>query len=421
MSFQHGLSGLSVASTNLDVVGNNVANANTIGYKQSQAQFTDIYANSLAGAGHSEVGIGSKVAAIAQAFNQGDISPTSNPLDIAINGQGFFRMSDQGVISYSRNGQFQIDKNGFIVDSKGTNLTGYATDANQNIVSNQPTNLKITTSDLPPKVTSTFEWGFNLDSRKSGPSITTFNANNAKSYTNTSSGTVIDSLGNPHTLAIFFQKSSSTPNEWQAYATIDGKVDAAGLPVGVTLDSAGSKPMTFNEKGIMTAPTGSINVSVDLNAINPTLGAESPFDFTLDLTKTTQFGSDFGINSITQNGYTSGRLSSFQASVDGIIQGIYTNGQTRTLGQVVLASFVNPHGLNPVGDGRWLETPESGQPLVGIPKTGTLGVLQPSAVEDANVDLTAELVKMITAQRMYQANAKTIETQDAILQTLVNL
>src|SRR5687768_11214894 len=204
MGFQHGLSGLSAASTNLDVIGNNIANANTAGFKQSQAQFTDIFANSLGGSGSSHVGIGSRVSTIAQAFNQGNISPTNNPLDIAINGQGFFRMNEGGVISYSRNGQFRVDGNGFLTDANGANLTGYMADTTGNIIASQPANLKLSTSDLAPQITSTYSMSFNLDSRKDLPAVAVFDANNANSYSSTTSGTIIDSLGNSHILSIYF-------------------------------------------------------------------------------------------------------------------------------------------------------------------------------------------------------------------------
>lgn len=424
MSFQQGLSGLSAASTNLDVVGNNIANANTVGYKQAQAQFTDIFANSLDGAGSSrtQIGIGARVATVAQSFNQGDIAPTNNPLDIAINGQGFFRMSDNGVISYSRNGQFRLDGNGFLTDANGTNLTGYAAGADGNIDSSQPTLLKLSTSDIPPKITSTFNLGFNLPSNETAPNVATFDANNLRSFNRTRSGEFFDSLGNNHVLSYYFQKSDTTANTWNMYASVDGAVDGTtGVPIGVTLDGAPSVTLTFDENGILTAPSASFNVSVDFATIEPTLGADSPLIFALDLTTATQFGSDFGVNLSQSDGYASGRLAGFTTGADGVIQGNYSNGQNRSLGQVVLANFVNPQGLNPIGDGRWIETPSSGQPLVGQPNSGTLGTLQASAVEAANVDLTSELVKMITAQRMYQANAKTIETQDTVLQTLVNL
>ncbi|MDO8333132.1 MAG: flagellar hook protein FlgE [Nitrosomonas sp.] len=419
MSFQQGLSGLNTSSTNLDVIGNNIANVNTVGFKQSQAQFTDVFANSLSGSGSSQVGIGAKVATIAQTFSQGNITQTNNPLDIAINGQGFFRMSDGGAISYSRDGQFRADGNGFITNSRGLNVTGYMADASGNIIASGPTNLKLSTSDLAPKPTSSYAVGVNLDSRLDLPAVATFDATNPQSYNKTTSGTVVDSLGNSHQFALFFQKTAA--NTWNTFATIDGKVDAAGLPIGVTLGGAASQALQFDSTGAIDPAATPFTVSVDLATINPTLGATSPLDFTLDLTSSTQFGSDFGVNALTQDGYAPGRLAGFSTTADGIIQGNYTNGQTKTIGQIVLANFFNPQGLAPAGDGRWEETADSGQPVVGTPKSGTLGALQSSAVEDANVDLTHELVKMITAQRMYQANAKTIETQDTVLQTLVNL
>ncbi len=420
MSFQQGLSGLSAASQNLDVVGNNIANANTVGYKQSRAEFTDILANSLGGGGASRVGIGAKVATVSQSFDQGNISPTSNPLDMAINGQGFFRFDEQGVISYSRNGQFRLDNSGYLVSSSGANLTGYAADATGAIDASKPVNLKLTTTDLPPKVTTEFEWGFTLDSNQPVPAVPTFSALDGHSYTHTKSATIYDSLGNPHALAIYFQKTA-TPGTWETFATVDGKTDASGLPVGITLDGGASATLTFDGKGDMTSPAAPLAVSVDLSAIDSTLGADTPLDFTLDLTTTKQYGSGFNVNLNNQDGYAASHLAGFSALETGEIQGIYSNGKSKTIGQIVLANFVNPQGLAPIGEGRWVESQTSGQPLVGEPKSGTLGVLQSSAVEDANVDLTTELVKMITAQRMYQANAKTIETQDSIMQTIVNI
>ena len=420
MGFQHGLSGLSVASQSLDVIGNNVANANTVGFKQAHAQFSDIYANSLSGATGDHAGIGAKVANVAQQFSQGTITTTNNPLDIAINGNGFFRLSDNGAITYSRNGQFHIDDNGFIVNNNNLNLTGYATDATGNILAADPTNLRISTAALAPNATTTFNAELNLDSRVTVPApLPVFDATDPSTYNGTTSGTIFDSLGNSHILSLYFQKNAS--NTWDLFATVDGSTTPVGVPVGVTLDGGASQAVTFDSNGNLTAPATPIAVSVDLATIDPTLGATSPLDFTLDLTGSTQFGTFFGVNALNQDGYSSGSIAGFAIDGDGIISGNYTNGESRTLGQVVLSNFSNPQGLTPIGNNQWVETSASGQPLVGAPRTGTMGVLQSSAVEDSNVDLTSELVNMITTQRTYQANAKTIETQDAILQTLVNL
>lgn len=420
MGFQHGLSGLSVASQSLDVIGNNIANANTVGFKQSHAQFSDIYANSLSGATGDNAGIGAKVANVAQQFSQGTITTTNNPLDIAINGNGFFRMSDNGAISYSRNGQFHIDDDGFIVNNSNLNLTGYTTDASGNVLAADPTNLRISTVALSPNPTSDFSVELNLDSRAVVPApLPPFNATDPTTYTGTTSGTIFDSLGNSHIFSVYFQKNAA--NTWDLFATVDGATTPVGVPVGITLDGGASQAVTFDSNGNLTAPVTPIAVSVNLATIDPTLGATSPLDFTLDLTGSTQFGTSFGVNALSQNGYSSGTLAGFAIDADGFVSGNYTNGESRTLGQIVLANFSNPHGLTPIGNNQWVETSASGQPLVGAPRTGTMGVLQSSAVEDSNVDLTSELVNMITTQRTYQANAKTIETQDAILQTLVNL
>lgn len=425
MGFQHGLSGLKAASTNLDVVGNNIANANVVGFKQSQAQFSDVFANSLGGAGSNQIGIGTQVAAIAQQFSQGNISNSSNPLDIAIVGGGFFRMSDNGAISYSRNGQFHLDSNGYLVNADNLNVTGFAANSSGQIIADAPTNLQLSTAEMTPRETSNFAAGVNLDSRTDVPApLPAFDATNPATYASSTSGAIFDSLGNSHTLTLFFQKTA--PATWEVFASVDGAADTAGMPVGVTLGGGASTTMNFDTNGALIAPTGPVAVSVDLPAIATNLGradwgATAPLTFSLDLTSSTQFGSNFGVNKLSQDGFTSGRLAGFSVSDDGTIQGNYTNGQNRTLGQIVLASFANPNGLKPQGRNQWLETADSGLPLVGVPLSGTLGSLQSAAVEESNVDLTSELVGLITAQRVYQANAKTIETQDAVLQTLVNL
>lgn len=424
MGFQHGLSGLSSAATNLDVIGNNIANANTAGFKISQAQFTDVYANALGGGSSgNQVGIGSKVADISQQFSQGNITGTSNPLDIAINGSGFFRMSDGGEVTYSRNGQFHVDDNGFIVNSDNRNLTGYLTNAAGTIVPTEPSNLQLSTADVSPSATTSLTAGFNLDSRTVVPGVLPpFDATDPTTYASSTSATVFDSLGNSHVLSMFFQKTGS--GAWSTFATVDGAT-AAGVPVGVTLGGGASQAVTFDTNGLMTAPAGPIAVSVDLAAIATNLGtvndATTPLVFNFDMTTATQFGTNFGVSSLSQDGFTSGRLAGFNVADDGVISGSYTNGQNRTLGQVVLANFSNPQGLVPLGGSQWAQSSSSGEPLVGAPASGPLGVLQSASIEESNVDLTTELVNMITAQRIYQANAKTIETQDAILQTLVNL
>ena len=419
MAFQQGLSGLNAASKGLDVIGNNIANSNTVGFKSSQAQFADVYANSLTGGG-SAIGIGVQVATVAAQFSQGNVSSSSNPLDIAINGNGFFRMSDNGAITFSRNGQFQLDKAGFIVNAQGVSLTGYPVNANGLIVPSAPVPLQIPTGDISPQVTSTVDATLNMDARLAQPVTAVFDPADPTSYSNSTSLTIYDTLGNQHLMSMFLVKTA-VPNQWNTFATVDGTAAA-----NVNLGGGAGVPtqVNFNTNGILTSAMP-ITVTIDLAAVATANGlingATTPLVLDLDFSGTSQFGSNFGVNSLAQNGYTSGRLSGLGVGKDGIMQGRYSNGQSRSIGQIVLANFNNSQGLQPLGNTLWAETPDSGPAAVGAPNTGSLGLLQASAVEDSNVDLTAELVNMITMQRAYQANAQAIKTQDAVLQTLVNL
>lgn len=656
MSFQQGLSGLNVSAKSLDAIGNNIANASTVGYKSSQAQFADVYAAALGGGGAGQIGIGASVPSIAQLFTQGNITTTNNPLDLAINGGGFYRLSDGGTPVYSRNGQFSLDKDGYIVNPAGLRLTGYGADATGAIVPGDFTDLRLLTTNIEPSATTTSQVLVNLDSREAAPPAMTsgtlvgsaaplapytitaanntldlvvdgipaipvvdvpiatyptvgdlasameaainanpalsaagalvnvsvnssgalvitsqssgtqgsqgggstvsvtgagdgigyilgtptatsgvdnFSSTNTLSYTASTAQTVYDSLGNPHNLTMYFAKTSNV-NTWQLYTALDGNftgttttslatagilsgttyssptaaVDAGGT-LNLTVDgvtqlitirdsvtagagaaydanelateinsrivaafgsavasasgasgaivltsatTGGSSSVTVaagsltvaNVFGTATpaetpglAPatvvnptatilsfdtTGALSTAMPLNlSFDPATGATNPLDFTLDLTGSSQYGINFGVNQLLQDGYTSGRLTGISISSDGTVQGRYSNGKTRDQGQVVLVNFNNANGLQSLGNNVWGETAESGQPIPGTPGQGSLGLLQSAAVEESNVDLTAELVNMITQQRVYQANAQTIKTQDQVLQTLVNL
>lgn len=414
MSFQQGLSGLNAAAKNLDVIGNNVANSGTVGFKQSQAQFADVYANSLTGAGGANVGIGVKVAQVTQQFTQGNITATNNPLDMAINGGGFFRMENNGEVAYQRNGQFQLDRMGFIVNPTGAKLTGYTANAGGALLTGAPTPLSINTADLMPQITTELNAVLNLDSGSVAPTLA-FAMADPDTFNHSTAVSVFDSLGNAQTLQTFYVKTA-TAGQWDVYAASDGVIIDADT-VTVAIDPVAT--LNFNTSGALTGtpamPIGPINVPATAT------GATTPFPVTIDFTGTTQFGAAFSVNTLNQDGYTSGRLAGFSVGADGMVLGRYTNGQSAVLGQVILANFANPNGLQQLGNNMWAETATSGNPLVGTPDSGSLGVLQSSAVEDSNVDLTAELVNMITAQRVYQANAQTIKAQDAVMQTLVNL
>ncbi|MFN6323795.1 MAG: flagellar hook protein FlgE [Burkholderiales bacterium] len=404
MSFQQSLSGLNAASKNLEIIGNNVSNANTVGFKSSRAQFADIYANSLLGSGKNSAGIGVTVQSIAQQFGQGNITVSSNPLDVAINGSGFFRLSTGGAITYTRNGQFQVDKDSYLVNASGARVTGYPADANGNVVQTAPVELALSTADLAPKATASSKLVANLDSRTTTTIAAPFNPNDATTYHTASGLTVYDSLGNERIMQVFFRRTA--PNTWQVFMSEGGTALNGGAAVGT---------LNFTTGGVLT-PTALFNIS-----FTSTNGAVTPQVFTLDFAGTTQFGAQFGVTSITQDGYATGKLAGFSIGTDGVILGRYSNGQTRAQGQIVLSSFANPQGLVPLGDNQWAESSISGQPVVGAPQGGNLGNLQSGALEESNIDLTRELVDMITAQRVYQANAQTIKTQDQMLQTLVNL
>lgn len=430
MGFQHGLSGLKAASAKLDVTGNNIANANTVGFKQSQAQFADVYANALGG-GRNQIGIGTQLAAVAQEFNQGNVTPTNNPLDVAITGNGFFRMDNNGTISYTRNGQFHLDKDGFLVNASNYNVTGFGADADGTIIPNVPVNLRLPTADMTPNPTTSFMTGVNLDAREQSidPVAAPFNATDPDTYTHSTSGEIFDHLGNSHILNLYFQKIdpvAPAAGLWKVSVTVDGAVDTDiaspdfGLPLGVTL--TGPTSLSFDPNGIMVPPTGPTTVKVDFSQLGLSQWATvPPLEFSLDLSRSTQFGSKFGVNMMNQDGFSSGRLAGYSISDNGEVRASYTNNVTRTVGQLALAGFSNPNGLKPMGSNQWAETAESGLPLVGAPETGVLGSLQSSAVEESNVDLTSELVSLIMTQRVYQANAKTIQTQDAVMQSIMNI
>jgi flagellar hook protein FlgE len=663
MSFTQGLSGLSAASQDLEVIGNNVANANTVGFKGSQAQFGDLFAAALSGAGTSQIGIGTKLETVAQQFTQGNISTTNNTLDMAINGPGFFSLNTGFGTAYSRNGQFQLDKNGYIVSSAGYKLQGYAIDPTTQKPMGSPTSLTVPTAVSEAAATGAslgagakgIVAGMNLDSRALPPILpaNTFDPTNPNTYNNSTSITTYDSKGVAQNTTMYFVKNStflpnattnmqtingvttvtvptptpSTLTVGQAVqgagfptgttiatigdqfaasltsgsnivtppitsmgslvvgqaitgpgipsgttiasltgsvnlagvgitsgsATVTGLASTAGLVVGQTISGAGipagatitaidsvgntitmssaatatnaaanltagatgltlSNNATVTAAGVdMTVDTGTFTTSANpvpvpsattpaditvdypnswkvyTTVTDPTTGAyifpnpsptsgnwvsngtlyfgtngrfpsaggfvpnanaptqaanagagvtgptntttsisftpngASPETIPFDFSASTQFGTAFGVTTLSQDGFTAGQLSGFSIGSDGMITGKYSNGQTKPLGQVALTTFPNMQGLQPLGNNTWAQSGTSGSPTTNAPGVGNNGTLQTQATEDSNVDLTAELVNMMTAQRNYQANAQTIKTQDTVMQTLINM
>ena len=407
MAFQQGLSGLNAAARHLDTIGHNVANASTVGFKASRAEFADVYATTIYGVASLSPGIGVEVGAIAQQFAQGAMTTTANSLDLGINGGGFFRMSDNGTVSYTREGQFKLDKNGFIVNGSGMRLTGYPVDANGIVTNGTAQELKLDSSDVAPKATTSAKVRVNVDARATPPAAN-FSLTDAKTYDGGTSVSVYDSLGREHVMALYFRKTAD--NAWNVHGTVDGQLLNNG-------DSLGS--LNFNTNGSLNLDAGNArNFQVTVP-----VGADAGGDqtVTLNFNDTTQFGTNFTVAHQEQDGNGSGKLAGFAVGRDGSLMARYTNGLSVNKGRVALANFTNPQGLQPLGNNQWVETPDSGAPLVGSPGTGTLGEIQSGALESSNVDLTQELVNMITAQRVYQANAQTVRTHDQLLQTIVNL
>ncbi|BES71155.1 hypothetical protein RE428_21730 [Marinobacter nanhaiticus D15-8W] len=650
MAFNIGLSGLRAASVDLDVTGNNIANASTVGFKGSRVQFGDLYASGFMSAGNNPIGDGVRVQEVAQKFGQGNISFTDNNLDLAINGDGFFILNNNGEVRYSRAGQFGIDKDGFVVNNQGMRVQGFQADEEGNL-SGVRGDLFIDSDNLAPRRTTNIASELNLDSREAvlaesgtristrsyapgastgeqtltltypdgttrdvavaadssarqiantlsqeegvsasartevlldgtsiqaddiftlegvdftlqdtdasgnplsnaerlqqladdingsslssinatitstgelrlissrgdtlrmsyedvnsdggamafssggalsndstnpstqvgqvsitldrdvqlaatpmAPSTTTildgvtptaftsntFDPTDQRTYNHATSTTIYDSLGNPHVMTQYFVKEPPTGvnqgSVWSMYVQIDGQnvgdpPNASGEPTMAQFD------LLFNEEGELQSvngdPEGEILISnwTPRDANGDPNGADGPrlvanggttpipdppisSNFVIELNETTQYGSEFAVNDQSQNGYTTGRLSGLDVSNEGVLFARYSNGQSQTLGQVALATFRNAEGLSPVGETTWVETFESGQPIIGSPDSGTLGAIKASSVEESNVDLSAELVNLIIAQRNYQANAKTIETSDSVTQTIINL
>lgn len=528
MPFRIALSGLNAASSELRVIGNNVANASTTGFKESRAEFADIFAASNLGVTANAIGSGVRVSSVSQQFTQGNIGFTDNNLDLAISGQGFFILNDNGVNAYTRAGGFGVDRDGYVVNSQAQRLTVFQADASGTITG-ATGDLRLDRSDIPPQATTAVAVAANLDSSdavagaitstsftvpattqlssadavgtvattpsftlidnaglqhndiairytKTGattwdveliettggstvttspvsidtaalaPSVTldwdpdgtggqpsvpllvdtsgitdaatavaapvdadggqlAFDATDAATYNNSTSLTIYDSLGTAHLATMYFRKTS-TPNIWEVYSFVDG------------IQQAGPDTLAFTPTGTIdtTVVTGPLTVG----PFDPGTGAAN-LTYTVDFDDLTQYGSGFNVNNLGQDGFTTGRLSGIDISDSGIITSRFTNGQSRTLGQVALANFNNSQGLRQLGDTAWSETFDSGPPIVGEPATGSLGLIESGALEGSNVDLTEQLVAMITAQRNFQANAQVITTADTVTQTIINI
>ncbi|NIE74406.1 flagellar hook protein FlgE [Pantoea sp. Tr-811] len=447
MSFNVGLSGLYAANKQLDVTGHNIANVNTTGFKSSRAEFADVYAGAnRLGVGKNQVGNGVRLAAVSQQFTQGDINNTGNVLDMGIQGQGYFVLSDNGSMVYTRAGAFQNSKDNYVVTSDGLRLQGYAADSAGNIKKGVLTDLQIDTSALQPKATTLIDQGINLDSSsKSIPLPSTppvageivFDPSDDTSYTKSFPTKVYDSQGNEHTMEQYYRKTDT--NEWTMYTLIDGR-----NPMNPASTDPLTSTISFNSDGSVASmatdttglPTGSewsvtnntftlkgwIPAAQDANGNWAANGSvESSAGMRLAMNSTTSFNTESARLSQSQDGYATGILSSLSIDATGVMFASFSNQQSRAIGQVALASFANEQGLQQIGGTRWTETYSSGIPGIDAPKTGTLGSVESNSLEGSNVNLTQELVELIKAQSNYQANAKTISTESTVMQTIIQM
>ena len=416
MPFRIALSGLNAASSDLRVIGNNVANASTTGFKKSRTEFSDIYAFANLGAGSNTIGSGVRVNNISQQFSQGNISFTDNNLDLAISGQGFFRLSDNGTPVFTRNGTFSVDNQGYIVNSQDNRLTGFLAD-NAGNITGALGEIQLDTSDIAPQATSTIDYGLNLNASATATAsiLGPFDVNDASTYNDSTSLTIYDSLGDSHLTTTYYRKTA-VPNQWEVYTFVDGgQINGA--------QANGSDLLDFDSLGDLQAINGIAtppSTYTLANPFTPTNGAAN-ITLTMNYGALTQYGGGFNVNALTQNGYSTGRLSGINIDDTGIVQARFTNGQTRTLAQIALANFSNQQGLQQNGDTSWSETFESGPALVSAPGSSSVGLVQSGALEGSNVDLTEQLVNMITAQRNFQANAQIISTADTVTQSIINI
>jgi len=397
MSFQVALSGLNAASTDLQVTSNNIANANTIGFKSSRAEFSDVFSGDAAG-----IGNGVRLTDVRQQFTQGNVEITERQLDLAISGNGFFVVNDGGGLLYSRVGSFGLDSTGFVENAEGERLQVYPAQTDGTFNTGTLADLQITTETSPPEASTNVAMNINLPADATAPSVVPFDPNDPQTYNHSTSTIVYDSLGVAHTATYYFSRAGAG---WEVNQSVDGNVVGGAQPFDFAADGTIANP----PNGVLTYP-----------AWDPGNGA-LPVTLDLDLSATTQFGSNFVVNNITPDGRSAGRLRNIEIDQTGVVFARFSNGQSIALGKVALANFSNVEGLSKVSDTSYQESFSSGVPTRGEATESNFGLIQSGALENSNVDLTEQLVKMITAQRLFQANAQVIATMDTVTQTIINI
>jgi len=406
MPFRIALSGLNAAQTDLSVTGNNIANASTAGFKGSRTEFSDVYAVAFEGISSLATGNGVAVTGITQNFSQGNIDFTERNLDLAVSGQGFFVLNDASGQSYSRSGAFHIDRSGLVVNQGGQRLQVFPAITGGGFNTGVLADVQLRTSDGPPQATASVDVTLNLSASDSVPTTAIFNPTDPTSFNNSTSTVIYDSLGSAHTSTLYYVKSAVL-NQWDTYQYIDGNQVTSG---GVSPIS-----ITFNPDGTLAGPA-----TIAYDAVPSGTGA-LPIQIGVNYPSSTQFGSPFAVNGLSQDGFTTGRLSGIDIDNEGVVFARFTNGQSNPLGKVALANFANVGGLSQQGDTSWGQTFESGDLVLGEANTASFGLVQSGALEASNVDIAASLVNLITAQRNFQANAQVISAADTVTQTIINI
>ncbi len=431
MPFRIALSGLEAATTDLQVTGHNIANAGTNGFKNSRAEFADIYANSVSDVSSTSAGRGVRVTRVAQQFSQGNIDFTSNNLDLAINGEGFFVLEDaSGNVSYTRAGAYNADRDGYVVDHAGNRLQVFDNDGAGGFNTGATIDLQLPLTSGTPSATAEVTAALNLDPTSTAiAAATAFDPTNAATYDNSTSTTVYDSLGVAHTMTMYYRETT-TDNSWLVWATVLDTDGTTELVLDPTTNATVAAPasagypaaqVNFGTDGVITTGSGSIDATGNLAYNAEAITGAANLTLSFDYIDTTQYGGAFAVNNLTQDGYAAGRLSGVDIDDSGIVYARYTNGQSDTLGEIALAKFNNQQGLRQIGDTQWVETYDSGDVQMGAPGTSSLGLIQSGGLENSNVDIAEQLVNLITAQRNFQANAQVITTADTITQTIINI
>jgi flagellar hook protein FlgE len=404
MSLNIALTGLNAANEDLSVTSNNLANAATVGFKGSRTEFSDLFSSSQQGVGAAAVGNGVTVSEVSQQFSQGNIETTGNTLDLAVSGNGFFVLSNNGALNYTRDGEFQLNSDGEIVNSQGQALQAYPPLANGGFNTGGLSNISLTTDESSPQATTTAAITANLPANATAPPDTPFSPTDPNSYNNTTSLTVYDSLGAAHTASLYFIKGAAA-NDWSTQLYVDGT--AVGTP----------QALNYSSSGALVAPA---NGQVTFPAYTPATGAQA-MNMTFNFSQTTQYGGNFGVTAVQQDGFTTGQLTGINIDQTGVVQAQFTNGRSVDLGQLALANFANPQGLAQLGNATWSATNNSGAAVNGVAGNSGFGSVQSGSLEESNVDTTAALVEMITAQRDFQANAQMIQTEDQVTQSIINI